>query len=78
MNLNKHPHITDEMKQLLAESENLGEELFEMCDIFRVPVTNNWARYEDGDKNKPIYEAGDFFQLLHEAFERHGWKRPVS
>lgn len=73
---NRHPLVGDGARTYMAGSENLTEALFEITDLFRVPVTNNIPWFEDGDIDRPIYHVSEFIELVEEAFVRHGWTPP--
>lgn len=61
----------EEGRKFLAESESLTEELFDLADYFRIPVTNNIPWYEGLDRSKPVYHVGDFIEAVLTAVFRH-------
>ncbi len=67
------PSVSEKAIEFLMEAEGLEEALFDLCDLFRVPVTNNTPWFEDGDINKPIYEVGEFIGIVKDLFRKFGW-----
>lgn len=70
------PKVSDEAKAFLMEAETLSEALFDACDVFRIPVTNNIPWFEDGDPDKPVYHVGEFIEVVMGLFEHFGFEHP--
>lgn len=74
----RQPSVSDHAKKFILEAENVEEALFDLCSLFRIPVTNNTSWFEDGDINKPVYHVGEFVELVKDCFLHAGWTPPES
>lgn len=70
------PAVSDEAKTFLLEAENLSEALFDLCDVFRIPVTNNIPWFEDSNPDRPIYHVGEFIETVQDIFAHFGVVHP--
>lgn len=58
------PMLSKEGKAAILNAESLDEALFDLANLFRVPVTNNIPWLENGE---PIYEVAEFMDLVAEV-----------
>ena len=70
------PSVSPGAEKFILEGESVASSLFELADVFRIPVTNNIPWFEDGDIDRPIYHVGEFIEIVEKVFLHHGWKRP--
>lgn len=64
------PRITDEQRRQVADAETLTAALWELSEIYRVPLTNNVPFFDNGDPAAPVFHVGDWIQDLIDVFAR--------
>lgn len=70
------PRVSDEAKDYIAKrAKDLDDELLELMDLFRIPLSNNVPFFEDNDPDKPVYHIVEYLEMIEYAFKRHGWMK---
>jgi hypothetical protein len=64
------PRISDHQRDRVADADTLVEALWELAEIYRVPLTNNVPFLEDGDPDRPVFHIGNWIQDIIDVFAR--------
>lgn len=64
------PTLSDDAKEFILDNEWLPDALFDLGLVFNIPLTNNGIPWLDKDTGDPVYDVGEFIDMMQMVIDK--------